>query len=384
MTNSERIKRILHYQDADRLPLVHFGYWRETLLKWADEGHITVEQARTLRDGNAVDTEVSAKLGFDMNWQTMFVSHPALNPAFERKVIEQFPDGSRSVLTGEGVIILEKRDAGSIPPDIDHLLKDRASWEEHYVPRLQFDASLIQLAKVPTGHGYLRFDEGGLEYLQQPDREHPVGLHLGSLYGTIRNWLTLEGSCYLQADDEELFTEIIDTFADLQYRYAKAVLETGARFDYAHFWEDICFKSGPLIAPSVFAEKVGPHYRRFTDLVNQYGIDIISLDCDGCIDALVPIWLENGVNTMFPIEVGTWQASIAPWREKYGKQIRGVGGMNKNVFARDFAAVDAEVERLQALVDLGGYIPCPDHRIPPNAEWDNVRYYCDRMHQIFG
>ena len=57
--------------------------------------------------------------------------------------------------------------------------------------------------------------------------------------------------------------------------------------------------------------------------------------------------------------------------------------MNKNVFAEDFAAVDAEIERLKPLVDLGGFIPCPDHRIPPTAVWDNVRYYCDRMRKEF-
>lgn len=51
----------------------------------------------------------------------------------------------------------------------------------------------------------------------------------------------------------------------------------------------------------------------------------------------------------------------------------GIGGMNKNVFARDSAAINAEIERLRPLIDLGGYIPCPDNRIPPDAEWDNVR-----------
>ena len=58
--------------------------------------------------------------------------------------------------------------------------------------------------------------------------------------------------------------------------------------------------------------------------------------------------------------------------------------MNKTVFAQDRKAVDREIERLKPLVDLGGYLPCPDHRIAPDAEWDNVRYYCDRMRQIFG
>ena len=82
---------------------------------------------------------------------------------------------------------------------------------------------------------------------------------------------------------------------------------------------------------------------------------------------------------MFPIEVGTWNASIAPWREKYGRELRGVGGMNKTVFARDRAAVEAEVERLKLLIALGGYIPCPDHRISPDADFELVRYYCELM-----
>jgi len=45
--------------------------------------------------------------------------------------------------------------------------------------------------------------------------------------------------------------------------------------------------------------------------------------------------------------------------------------------------VDADVERLKPLVDLGGYLPCVDHRIPGDAVWDNVRYYCNRMHEEF-
>ena len=66
-------------------------------------------------------------------------------------------------------------------------------------------------------------------------------------------------------------------------------------------------------------------------------------------------------------------------REKYGKELRGIGGMNKNVFAMDKKAVEEEVERLKALVSLGGYIPCPDHRIPPTADFSLVAYYCELM-----
>ena len=110
----------------------------------------------------------------------------------------------------------------------------------------------------------------------------------------------------------------------------------------------------------------------------------VSLDCDGKIDDLLPVWLENGVNIMFPIEVGTWQASIQPWREKYGREFRGVGGVNKYIFAGDYAGIDKEIERLRPLVAWVGTSRVPDHALPSDARWENVQYYCERMRKVFG
>lgn len=291
-------------------------------------------------------------------------------PPFEQKVLEVREDGSKIMVDSNGVIVKVKDDIVSIPSEIDHMLKDRESWERDFKHRLQYSESRINLdalAKIP----------------RPEERETPLGIHCGSLFGEIRNILGVEGTSYVYCDDEELYDEIIDTVGELCYKVVKRILESGVQFDFGHFWEDICFKNGPLVIPSVFAEKVGPHYKKITELLREHAIDIVSLDCDGQIDALIPIWLENGVNTMFPIEVGTWGASIAPWREKYGNAIRGVGGMNKTVFAQDYAAVDREVERLKPLVALGGYIPCMDHRIPPDAKWENVQYYCEQMRKAF-
>ncbi|MGC9346648.1 MAG: uroporphyrinogen decarboxylase family protein, partial [Anaerolineae bacterium] len=305
-------------------------------------------------------------------------------------VVEEFPDGSRHVLNEEGTVILEKDDVTSIPKEIEHLLRDRASWEELYLPKLRFEMARVTHANVLVNGEMVRFDQGGKDHLQAGEWEDPYGIYVGSLFGVVRNWLGIVGLSYLMVDDPELFDEIIDTTADLCYDCAKAALELvcpdgePAPFDFAHFWEDISFRSGPLVSPRIFRKKVGHHYRRITELVNSYGIDIVSLDSDGDVTQLVPVWLDNGVNTMFPIEVGTWGSSIAPWREDYGKELRGVGGVNKVVFTRDCAAVDAEIERLKPLVDLGGYIPCPDHRLAPDSKWENVQYYCERMRNTFG
>jgi len=357
---------ILHDRPYRQFPIVHFGYWTETVEKWHQEGYIPDDKADYTGDGCPADDYIGKSLGFDFNWGKVFGGNNGLIPGIETRILEVLPNGQVKSIDGNGAVILTKPGIVSIPTEVGHLLEDRASWEEHFLPRLQMSEARIRpesMAKLTDLSG----------------RDAPVALFCGSLFGTIRNWLGLEGSAYLLADDEDLFTEIIDTYADLQLTVVRTMLERGAKPDYAHFWEDICCKSGPLISPAVFAEKVGPWYRKFADLLGQYGVDIISVDCDGVIDKLLPIWLDNGINTMFPIEVGVWDASIEPWRKKYGRDLRGVGGMNKHVFAEDYAAVDREIERLKPLVDLGGYIPCPDHRIPPTAKWENVQYYCDRL-----
>ncbi len=372
MNYRENVNAILHYQPFEKMPIVSFGYWGETVQKWADEGHITREEADgycRYGDNSEADRAIMKRLGFDFNWNSCYGGNVGLYPAFDRKVLEQKADGGQVIRDEQGLIVLVKPGVVSIPAEIGTTLTDRDVWEKEYLPRLQWEAE--------------RIDTSLFESLKDDSqRQLPVGLHCGSLMGYMRNLLGVEELSYLYVDDPELYEEIANTLAGLCYQSVKAILETGAKFDYAHFWEDICYKNGPLVSPDGFRQMIGPHYRKITNLLKEHGVDIVSVDCDGWIDALLPIWLENGVNTMFPIEVGTWNASIAPWREKYGKDLRGVGGMNKTVFARDYQAVDQEVERLRPLMELGGYIPCPDHRIAPDAKFENVQYYCEKMKSL--
>jgi hypothetical protein len=370
MTDRERAMAVLRYQRYDRLPVVHFGFWEETLEKWHREGHLEDSDLAGYDDGSPSERSIERKLGFDFNWYDTWAPRNTWVPLFEETVLEELPDGFRKVQDANGAIVIKKVGVRSIPSEVDHLFKGRTEWEELYRPKLLWSADRVDRAAIPAA----AFDLA---------RQRPFGLHCGSLFGKIRDWVGLVNLSYLQADDPPLFDEIIETVGELCLRCTEAVLATGARFDFAHFWEDICFRSGPLVNPAVFEVKVGPWYRRITDVARRHGLDICSLDCDGMIDALIPTWIENGVNTMFPIEVGTWNASIAPWRAKYGRDLRGVGGMDKRAFAHGRSAVDREIERLKPLVGLGGFIPCPDHRIAPDAEWDTVRYYTDRMRAAF-
>jgi len=136
------------------------------------------------------------------------------------------------------------------------------------------------------------------------------------------------------------------------------------------------------MSPVVFDELCAKHYKKRTDLLKKHGIDIVSLDCDGVTEALLPTWVNNGVNTMFPIEVGVWGDQFEKAREKFGKNVLGVGGMNKIVLREDKAAVDKEIERVESLAKLGGFIPCPDHRLMPGTKFELVQYYAEKIKEI--
>jgi hypothetical protein len=372
MTLRENFLAVLNYRPRTHLPVVRFGHWPQTLQRWHREGHITEEELLNYGDGNRYDMQIAKRQGFDFPvWNNAFGGVTGLLPQFTEEVVETLPDGTRKKRNIEGAIVLEKDDAYSIPPEVAHTLVDRASFEKHFRWRLQYSEERINVQRLG-------------EYLRNPTPEYPVMGWGGSFYGKLRNWMGLEGISYLAVDDPQLYDELIDTVGNINYLATKRVFELGFRPDVLAFWEDICCKSGPLISPKVFRQKIAPHYKRVCDMAKGYGVSLFYVDCDGVVDALLPIWLESGVNVMFPVEVGTWGGSIAPWRKQYGREVRGIGGVNKHVLAGDRAAIDAEIERIRPLVDLGGYLPCLDHHITPVVPWENVQYYCDRMRKVFG
>ncbi len=372
MNTRERCMNILHYKDVDRLPAVHFGYWKEVLAEWAEQGHISKELAVSARgDGSAGQRELDKIIGWDCNWHNLVGASMGLSPAFEQKVLEVLPDGCQRVVTKKGVIERVKPGIVSIPSEDDYLLKDREAFETLFKPKMQFFDSRINSEKIKA------------VFREKYEQGIPVGLNLGSVMGQIRDITTVMGMSYLLYDeDEELFADIVDTYAEMQYKCAEAVLALGIPFDFAHYWEDVCFKNGPLLSPSVFNELTAKHYKKRNELCHKHGIDIISLDCDGVTEALIPTWIENGVNVLFPIEIGTWGDQFEPARKKYGEQLLGVGGMDKTAFRKDKAAVDAELERMKRLASMGGFIPCPDHRIMPGSKFELVQYYAEEIKKI--
>jgi len=370
MSNRERFLATMRYQPRDRAPLVDFGFWEETIPIWHQQG-LPKRILFTYASSNHVDY-------FGMDWGIDELSHTTgvrmgLTPAFRTQVIEDYGD-HEIVQQGDGVRVLRRKFMGSIPQHQGHLLTDRASWEQHYKPRLD-----------PTARGRLPKDwEKRLVSWRAANRQELLVLPGGSLYGWVRNWMGVENLSYLLYDDPTLFEEMVTTVADCIVGTMERVLKTGVQFDACGMWEDMAYRAGPLISPRHFKKYLVPHYRRITDLLHRYGVNIIWLDCDGDISLLVPLWLDAGVNCMFPLEVGAWGADPIKYRQQYGKDLLLMGGFDKHILQGSKAAIEAEVKRLAPLVDEGGYISFCDHRVPPDVPLENYSFYLAKIREIWG
>ncbi len=352
MAYRDLFNRIMHYEDFTRMPVLHWGGWPETITRWEKEGLPSGNEQCAYLDADPLPPGLPVNLD--------------LFPPFEPLVYEE-TDDYVVMQQADGVTAKLWKHKSSIPRYLDYKLKDRASWEE-YKRRLlpspeRIAPDFIEVAERYRASGW------------------PLHVFCGSLIGYIRNWMGVEGLAYLIADDPLLLCEMVDHYTDMVCWVLDQVLPH-VQVDLGWGWEDICFRSGPLVSPDTFKQAAVPGYRKISEKLRSYGCDLYLVDCDGKIDDLVPLWLEGGVNIMFPVEIGVWHADPAVWRKQYGKELRFIGAFDKLVLERDFAAIDAELERRKPLMAEGGFIPLPDHLITPDTPLDNLRYYLDRLREL--
>lgn len=353
----------MSYEDFDRVPCLYFGLWPETLERWQAEG---------LEGG--IDA-VPAATGLDPDFEQRLFDGQGIRRVapigdVEPATLEETDD---HVVRRSSIGSVEKigRHGSSIPETLDHALKpNRADWN-------RFRAYLD-----PTDER--RWLDGAQARMQSvADRDGVLAFLGGSLYGWPRNWMGVVEVSMLMYDDPDLFRDIVNYLADYFIEVNRPMLER-VDFDIAYIFEDCCFNTGPLISPDAMREFMLDPYRRLVQAYGDQGVRHILIDSDGKVDDLVPVWLDAGMEIVFPIEVGTWGGDPRVLRDRHGKRIRMMGGVNKHVIPRGEAAIRAELEKFRPLVDEGGFIPLPDHRIAPDTSLEQFRTYVRVFREVFG
>ncbi len=212
-------------------------------------------------------------------------------------------------------------------------------------------------------------------------REWPLFFHVHGWYGVLRELMGVEALSVSFYDQPELVEEVCEFWADFVIQVSARLLRE-VDVDYMLFWEDLAYKSGPLLSPEHFKRFFSPHYRRVVDFLRSHGVRRIMVDSDGNIDLLTPLWLDAGVTMLGPYEVAAGM-DVAAVRRKY-RDLVIIGGIDKREVAKGPRAIEVEVLRRVAPVKAaGGYLPTLDHSTIPELTLQDYRYYREFLAKVF-
>lgn len=367
LTPRERWVRIMHFQIVDRIPNEEFGYWTESSSAWHKQG---LPEYVNLRDEtNKFDMFRQATEYFGLDDHQMAPINIGLVPEFEYKVLEE-NERNKVIIDKSGVKCVIKKDGtSSIPHYLEFPVKDRKSWNE-FKKKLDPD--------TPE-----RYPDNWNELVKAwKERNYPLGIQTGSLFGWLRDWMGFERVLTMFYDEPTLIEEMMEYLTYFIMSTIKKGLSE-VEFDFAAGREDMAFNKGPMISPALFNKYMVPRYKRITKLLNKHGIDIVCVDCDGNINELVGLWLESGINCMLPLEVNSGTDPVV-LREKYGDRLILQGGVDKLELKKGKREIENEIKRIEKTVLRGGYIPHLDHRCPPDIPYENYLYYLKIKKNAFG
>jgi len=385
ITAKELFRNIMNFKPSPRTLRWELAYWEETVLNWyrdglsgndSLQGNGPVKSAGPALpwsgSGNGsirVDNhDISKYFSFDDGLYPIPYRF-WLYPCFEEKIVSE-DDKYIEKYNWNGIKVRELKDGSSMPMWLEFPLKTREDWEKIKEERLNPDT--IKDRYVISVKKYL--DDNRAKTSPLGIADVPVGF-----FGSLRFLMGEERLFMLYYDDPDLIHDICSHLCSLWLAMAEE-LTSEIDFDYVCFWEDMSGKTGSLISPGAFREFMSPYYKKLIDFLKTRGIGTFIVDTDGKVDELMPLFMEVGINAMLPFERQAGN-DLVEYRKKF-PQFSMMGGFDKNTLYKGKDAINKELEVMSWLISRGGYIPYGDHAIPPNASWENFKYYREKLNRI--
>lgn len=361
-TDLERFTACMEYQPAPR-PNHELGVWGQTRGRWETENPEAVK-----------------------NWTwDWFVNEPALGldhreyvnvnydfiPPFPHEVMEETPDYVIA-RNGHGILTkaLKQGTVYGTRLSMDQYLEFPISKPEDFPAvkaRLQFALPARYPKNLDT------------EITRWKHRDFPLILGrncaANGFYWRAREFMGTENLSYAWYDYPDLMHEMMEFFADFIIETSRPVLEK-VQIDYFVLNEDMSMKGGPLLGPETYRTFIYPHMKRLVEFFRSHGTRYVAVDSDGDPTMLIPLLLDAGVDTIWPIERAS-NVSPQQWRKQFGKSLRLWGGVDKRVLFHGRDAVRRHLREFIPLIEEGGFIPTIDHTVPPEVSWSDFMNYME-------
>lgn len=362
MNARERFHATFEYGQPDRVFLLSQWLFSDTHTRW-------------LHEGLPADQHFNSYFGFDRMEAIPF------NPGYTEDLDAVWPRPTTKVVERSAEWHIVENELGGrckvwtdreigMSQWLEFPVRDWESWEN--------------LKKWLNPHQHSRYPEYWEDLKRcYRGRDYPLDLMAGSFYGWIRDWVGMENLALWYYDCPDLVHDMADYVGDFILKWLDRALNEIPDIDCAHIWEDMCMKTGPLISPQLFREYHLEPMKRVVSILKQAGVKIIMLDSDGRVDELIPLWMEAGVDLVYPLERAS-DCDPVRYRQQFGKDLRLIGGMDKRVL-RDGVpkrAIEEEVVSKADLIREGGYSPMVDHAVPPDVPFENFQYYMHLIHEL--
>jgi len=362
LTSKQRVINTLSGRPVDCVPFSE-GPWSETIKRWTDEGH--------LKEGEDVIVH------FDMDFRAGGWLNSTADLDFTPEIIEE---DAETVLKkdGNGAILRQHKLHSSTPEHVDFTVKDRAGWEELIKPRLVgIDRRRIpfenyrEQRRLATEQRRF-FTWSGVAPFEQM---HPVCGHEYMLMG--------------MALDPDWVKDMVMTYADMTIAHLEILFAEEGLPDGMYFYEDMGFKNKPFMSPQMYSDIVQPGHARLFDFAHRHGLKVIVHSC-GFVEPLVPGLVEAGMDCLQAMEV---KAGMDMRRlvKQFGRKLAYFGNIDvRELCSNDRRRIDAELyAKLPPVLEAGaGYILHSDHSIPPEVNYDTLRYFFDKgraiSREVFG
>ena len=205
-------------------------------------------------------------------------------------------------------------------------------------------------------------------------RDYVLGMFVIGPFGHLRNLMGDETLMYALYDDPSFIHDIMTHWSDF-YRGFINLIGRDVSPDFIMIWEDMCYRSGPLISPESYREFMASYLTDVVQSAKENGVEGIIVDNDGDCRKMLPIYLDCGANAFYPFEVQAGM-NIIEIRKKYGNSFTIIGGLNKYALALNREAVKFEVDsKVPFMLEQGGYIPMLDHTVPTNVTMEMFEFF---------
>ncbi len=340
MTSKERILRMFHHQEADRVPMWD-GPWAGTLRRWYREG---LPEGVDWIDYFGLDK--IAEIGV------------CNSPRYPYTVLED-NERYRIYTTEWGVTQKSFKVEDSTPEHIHYKITTPEAWEEAKA-RMTFSMDRVNWDYLKNNYDRWvsegRFIVGNFWFGFDVTHSHMVGTE------------TLLIAMY---EDPDWVEDMFDTFLSLDIQLFDKIWDAGYHFDCVRWWDDMGYKGSLFFSNELYRELLKPYHKRAIDWAHEHGCVVHLHSCGDVMDRVQDL-VDIGVDCLNPLEV---KAGMKPLelKQKYGDKLSFHGGLNAARMHLKDEAVEEVRKLLPIMKENGGYIFASDHSIPNAVSFDTMK-----------